>query len=145
MTIQEIREDVKHWRFTRERIINLSIGLVTILIYEFIARPIYRPYIYRNKINDFHLADTIGNSLGTVATVFVLIGLIGQGRRQHLVLIKTITISVVFYELAHPLLGKTIDPWDILATFLTGGLCFVLYKVVHPVTLGTEMNDEAKE
>lgn len=116
--------------------INLSIGFAAVLIYEFIARPLYRPYIYANNINDLHVADTIGNSLGTVATIFVLIGFIGQGRAQHLFLIKTITISVVLYEIAHPLLGKPIDFWDIIATILTGELCFALYKYIHPITPG---------
>jgi hypothetical protein len=109
----------------------VAVGLTAVGLYEFVARPIYRPYIYRNQINDFHLADTIGNSLGTIATVFVLIGLIGQGKSQHLFLIKTITLSVALYELAHPLLGKPIDPWDILATFLSGGICLLLYKAIH--------------
>jgi hypothetical protein len=131
MTLQELKADLANWRLSRERVINLSIGVVAILIYEFFARPIYRPYIYRNKINDFHLADTIGNSLGTIATIFILIGLIGRGKTQHISLIKTITVSVVLYELAHPLLGKTIDPWDILVTVLTGGLCLFLYKRIH--------------
>ncbi len=132
MTTKDLREGIHSWKFTRERIINLTIGFSAVLIYEFLARPIYRPYIYRNNINDFHLADTIGNSLGTMATIFVLIGFIGQGRTQNIFLIKTITISVALYELAHPLLGKTIDPWDILATLLTGGLCLMLYKFIHP-------------
>jgi hypothetical protein len=131
MTLHDLRAGIHNWKLTRERIINLAIGFSAVVIYEFLARPIYRPFIYKNNINDFHLADTIGNSLGTLATVFVLIGLIGQGRAQNLFLIKTITISVILYELAHPLLGKTIDPWDILATLLTGGLCLILYKWIH--------------
>jgi hypothetical protein len=132
MTIKDLTDGITGWKLTKERIINLAVGLTAVLIYEFIARPIYRPYIYRNNINDFHVADTIGNTLGTIATVFVLIGFIGKGRSQHIFLIKTITISVALYELAHPLLGKPVDPWDILATILTGGLCLMLYKVVHP-------------
>jgi hypothetical protein len=131
MTINDLKEGVYNWRLTKERKINLTIGATAILILEFLARPIYRPYIYRNHIDDFHLADTLGNSLGTVAAIFVLIGLIGQGRIQHLFLIKTITISVVLYELAHPLLGKSIDPWDIVATFVTGWLCWILYRFIH--------------
>ena len=132
MTIRDLKDGIANWRFTKERIINLAIGLSAILILEFIARPIYRPYIYRNNIYDFHLADTIGNTLGTVATIFVFLGLIGQGRSQCLFLIKTITISVIFFEIAHPLLGKPIDPWDIVATILTGGLCFIAYNYFHP-------------
>ena len=142
MTIKNLIEGIRNWKFTRERIINLTIGLSAVLIYEFLARPIYRPYIYRNKINDFHLADTIGNSLGTIATVFVLIGFLGQGRTQNIFLIKTITISVAIYELAHPLLGKAIDPWDILATLLTGGLSLILYRFIHPALDTRQPTDE---
>jgi hypothetical protein len=134
MTIHDIKEGLRNWKFTHERVINLSVGFLAVLIYEFFARPIYRPYIYSNRINDFHIADTIGNSLGTVATVFVFIGIIGKGRVQHAFLIKLITFSVVLYEVAHPLLGKPIDPWDILATVVTGFLCLGLYKLIHPPT-----------
>lgn len=133
MTINELSEGLRNWKFTRDRIVHLTIGFAAVLIYEFLARPIYRPYIYRNNINDFHVADTLGNSLGTIATVFVLIGFLGQGRTQHLFLIKTITLAVALYELAHPLLGKAIDPWDLIATVLTGGLCLLLYKLIHPI------------
>jgi RsiW-degrading membrane proteinase PrsW (M82 family) len=132
MTFDELKAGIKNWKLTRDRMLHLVIGLAAVLVYEFWARPIYRPYIYRNKINDFHSADTIGNTLGTIATVFVLIGLIGQGREQHLFLIKTITIAVALYEIAHPLLGKPMDLWDVLATLLTGGFCLILYRVLHP-------------
>jgi hypothetical protein len=132
MTIKDLKYGIVNWKLTKERIINLIVGLTAVLIYEFVARPFYRPYIYTNNINDFHVADTIGNTLGTIATIFVLIGFIGKGRSQHIFLIKTITISVALYELAHPLLGMPIDPWDILATILTGGICLILYKVIHP-------------
>lgn len=131
MTIEDLKRGVNSWRLTKERVVNLSIGLSAVLIYEFLARPIYRPYIYKNHINDFHLADTLGNSLGTMATVFVLIGFLGHGRKQNIFLINTITISVALYELAHPLLGKAIDPWDILATGITGGLCLLLYQWIN--------------
>jgi hypothetical protein len=136
MTIKDLKEGISTWKLTKERLVNLAIGAAAILIYEFVARPFYRPYIYKNNINDFHIADTIGNSLGTVATVFVLIGFIGEGRVQHLSLIKIITVSVALYEIAHPLLGKPIDPWDIVATIFTGALCLLLYKRVHPFGVG---------
>lgn len=134
MTIQDLKNGITNWKLTKERIINLAIGFAAVLIYEFIARPIYRPYIYKHHINDFHIADTIGNTLGTVAAVFVLIGFIGQGRTQHLFLIKLITFSVALYEIMHPLLGKPTDLWDIAATIITGWLCLLLYKVIHPNT-----------
>jgi len=134
MTIKELGEGIGKWGFTRERITNLIVGFSAVLVYEFLARPIYRPYVYRDRINDFHVADTIGISLGTIAAVFIFIGLIGQGRIQHIFLIRTIIISVILYEIAHPLLGKPIDFWDIIATLLSGGLCLALCELIHRVT-----------
>jgi hypothetical protein len=131
MTIRELKEEFVSWKFTRARGINLAVGFIALLIYEFFARPIYRPYIYSHQINDFHIADTLGNSLGTIATIFIFLGLIGNTRAQHDFLIKTITISLVLYEVAHPVLGKPMDPWDVLATIITGVFCWVLYRVLH--------------
>lgn len=138
MTIKDLKDGITGWRFTRERIINLTIGISAILIYEFIARPIYRPYIYRSNINDFHIADTIGNTLGTVAAIFVTVGFLGQGRTQHLFLIWNNIIGVALYEIAQPFFGKPIDPWDVVATVMTGGLSLILYKFIHPISVDKE-------
>lgn len=131
MTIRELREEFVSWKFSRARGINLAVGFIALVIYEFFARPIYRPYIYSHQINDFHIADTLGNSLGTIATIFIFLGLIGKTRSQHYFLIKTITISLVVYEVAHLMLGKPMDYWDVLATLVTGWFCFLLYRFLH--------------
>lgn len=110
--------------------INLLIGIGAVVLYE-LARAYYRPYVYSRGINDFHIADTLGNSLGTVAQVFVFISVLGQEVKQDYVLIRIVTISVVVYELAHPLLGKPTDPWDIVATVITGIFCETLHRMIH--------------
>jgi hypothetical protein len=131
MTINDFKKEISNWKFTKHKATWLTIGLIALLFYEFVARPYYRPYIYRNNINDFHLADTIGNSLGTIATIFLFLFLFGGEKKRDHFLIKTVTLSLVVYELAHPLLGKSIDPWDIAATLVTGVCCFVLHWSVH--------------
>jgi len=110
--------------------LNLLMGLSALVIYE-VARVTYRPYIYSRGIYDFHIADTLGNSLGTVATIFVFVSLFGRDRAQAYFLIRTVTISVLVYEVAHPVLGKPIDPWDILATVLAGVFCEILHRLIH--------------
>jgi hypothetical protein len=131
MTLQELRQELGNWKFTRQRIIHLSIGLGALLLYEFVGRPIYRPYIYTHNIFDFHIADTLGNSLGTLTTIFVILGLLGRERDHYKFLIVTTTLAVTCFELAHPLLGKPIDLWDIAATMISGvfsyGICLGLY------------------
>ncbi len=108
----------------------MVIGLCAVLLTE-LAREYYRPLIYANQINDFHLADTLGNSLGTVATVFVFTSLLGRTQAQDYFLLRTTTIGVFVYEVAQPLLGKPIDPWDLVATVIAGFFCEGLYRLIH--------------
>jgi hypothetical protein len=128
--MQRIKAELSNWLSSKRRIINLLIGLGAVVLYE-IARATYRPYIYSQGINDFHIADTIGNSLGTVATIFVFTSLLGRDLVQDYFMIRTVMISVAVYELAHPLLGKSIDPWDLVVTILTGVLCEILYRRIN--------------
>lgn len=115
-------------RVSRFRIISFTIGMTALLIYEFIGLPYYRPYIYSNHINDFHMADTLGNTLGTIALIFLLIALFSDEKGKGRPLIKFGTIIALLMELLHPLLGKSIDIWDILATLTTGMLCLTAFN-----------------
>lgn len=128
MTLNDFKTELKNWKFTKYKAINFAIGFSALLIYEFIGRPIYRPYIYRNKINDFHIADTLGNTFGTLPTIFFLIAILSNETQKGNYLIKLGTFSVVVFELAHPLLGKPIDIWDIIATILMGLVSLLFYN-----------------
>ena len=118
MDFNEIKSSFKRWKLTTYKLINFGIGLAGLLIYEFIGRTMYRPYIYDNDINDFHIADTLGNTFGTLPTIFFLVAILSNDATKGNFLIKLGTVSVVVFELAHPLLGKPIDGWDIIATII---------------------------
>ena len=128
MTINDFASELRSWKLTKYKTINFTIGISALLIYEFVGRPIYRPYIYNNKINDFHIADTLGNTFGTLPTIFFLIAILSNDTTKGNYLIKLATFSVVVFELAHPLLGKQIDIWDIIATVLTGFVSYLVYN-----------------
>ena len=130
MTINDFTAELKNWRLTKYKSINFAIGITALLTYEYIGRPIYRTYIYTNEINDFHVADTLGNTFGTLATLFILIALLSNGTIKGNYLIKVGTFSVCVFELISPLLGKPIDVWDILATILAGLVSYVMYNVI---------------
>lgn len=130
MTIKDFISELRSWRFTKYKAINFAIGISALLVYEFVGRPIYRPYIYANKINDFHIADTLGNTFGTLTTIFFLIVIFSSETIKGNYLIKLGTFSVVVYELAHPLLGKPIDTWDIVATILAGLFSYLIYNII---------------
>lgn len=128
MELSDFITEIKNWRLSKYKIINFAIGLIALLIYEFIGRPIYRPYIYQHKINDFHIADTLGNTFGTIPTLFFLVVLFSTEIERGQKMIKLGTISVVIFELVHPFLGKPIDIWDIVATCITG---FISYHILN--------------
>lgn len=130
MTLQDFSHELENWKLSRYKVVNFCIGLAALLIYEFLARPIYRPYIYKHQINDLHLADTIGNSLGTFAAIFVPLALLTSSKKLGNPLIKLITLTLVIYEIGQPLLGKKADFWDILATVITGLLSFWIYNAI---------------
>jgi hypothetical protein len=125
-----VRSELSNWLRSKRRIGNMIVGISAVLLYE-IARAYYRPFIYAHAINDFHVADTLGNSLGTIATVFVFTSLLGRQLAQDYFLLRTVTIGVLVYEVAHPLLGKPIDLWDIAATLIAGGVCEGIYRLLH--------------
>lgn len=128
MTIKDFKSELRHWKLTKYKMINFAVGISALLIYEFIGRPIYRPYIYHNQIDDFHIADTLGNTFGTLPTIFFLIAIFSNDTKKGNFLIKLGTLSVVVYELLHPLLGKTIDVWDIVATVFAGFMSYLIYN-----------------
>jgi hypothetical protein len=128
--MEKINKELANWAYSRRRKTNMAIGITAVLLCE-VARAYYRPFIYLNEINDFHIADTLGNSLGTVGAVFVFLSLLGHSNIRNHFLIRTTVISVLVYEVAHPLLGKPIDPWDLMATVIAGFFCEGLYRVIH--------------
>ncbi len=130
MTINDFTSELRTWKLSKYKAINFAIGISALLIYEFVGRPIYRPYIYNNKINDFHIADTLGNTFGTLPTIFFLIAILSNDTTKGNYLIKLGTFSVVIFELAHPLLGKPIDIWDIIATIMTGFVSYIIYNSI---------------
>lgn len=136
MKFESIKKAVTGWFFNKSRMLNLFIGLLAVLLYE-VARAYYRPFIYANGLNDFHIADTLGNSLGTVATVSVFTSIFGTDYASEVFIIRTVTISVFLYELAHPLLGKPTDPWDMVATIFAGILCEGTHKLIHKRSIKT--------
>lgn len=128
MTIEELKKEIHNWKFNRYKVVNLLVGATALLVYELVARPFYRPYIYSNHINDFHIADTLGNSLGTIAMIFILLFFLSHEKSKGKPVIILGIISLVIYEIAQPLLGKPIDIWDILATLATGAMCFMAFN-----------------
>ena len=85
----------------------------------------YRPFIYSNHINDWHLADTIGNIVAVPAAAFFFYAMHKSVRYTKLAILVQVFLIWCFYEFA---ISQTFDWWDILATMI---ICFVTYPILQ--------------
>jgi hypothetical protein len=113
--------------YTRKHIIAMISGLLIALSCGILSKT-YRPYIYENHINDFHLADTIPNWLAVPAVTLFLWGLSkGKIYKYNFKMgIVCSAMSIVFFEF---ILSATFDYWDLIATILSGGVTFCIYMI----------------
>ena len=113
------------------RLNNLKKGTFIIFVLAFIitelGRNFYRPYIYSHTINDYFIADTIGNSFGTVTIIFFTLTMVGKGINTDFILISTIILGLLLYEGSNYLFHYPIDINDLIATILFGLISIFIY------------------
>ena len=129
--------------FSKERIFNYSrIRMIYILaaagLYMLteLGRFVYRPYIYQHAINDLGFADVVGNLFGTIAIIFVELGITHATRKQGMRIIAFVTAGVTLYELAQSILPKGVMDWkDVIATLIAGIAAMGIFLLIwrkHP-------------
>jgi len=96
-----------------------------------LGRYVYRPYVYRNGLNDLGLADSIGNLGGICVQVFLGLAILNTTRIQSYRLATFFALGYVLYEFVQPYLPKGVFDWkDILATVVGYGVSVMLISVV---------------
>lgn len=116
----------KNNKYTALNKITFVIAITAYSITE-LGRSFYRPYIYENKINDYFIADTIGNSFGTITAIFMILTLSGKGTNKDWYIVIMLIAGLLFYELLN-LTGKTaIDINDMIATVVFGALSSIVF------------------
>ena len=116
----------KKKEYTSLKKATLFICIIAFFLTE-TARNFYRPYIYKKEIFDYYISDTIGNSLGTVTAVFMILTLVGKGHRQDWKIIVIVILGLIGYELLNIVSSHPFDFKDVLATIIFGGMSFALY------------------
>ena len=112
--------------YTTLKKITLTIGVSAFFLTE-MARSFYRPYIYANDINDWVVADTIGNSLGTVAAIFMILTMSGRGTSWDWRLVAMVIAGLIGYEMLNLLGDHPFDVNDVVATIVFGSISIVIY------------------
>ena len=108
---------VMRMKFILSGILIAAIGLV--------LSHTYRPYVYENHINDFHLADVIGSVVCGPAAVLCAYGI------DNRYLIKQYTIGTAIVYITYEFLGLfhihgTFDIYDIIAIIISS---LVFYRL----------------
>jgi hypothetical protein len=127
--------------FSRNRVFRLGpirgVYFVTFAVFFIlteIGREIYRPYAYRNGINDFGFADVIGNLLGTVAVIFFCLGVNHANGVQSIRITAFVTVGITIYELLQAVLPRGVLDWkDVVSTPIAGLFSLMLVLVIWRV------------
>jgi len=112
------------------RVVYLVIAVLFFFLTE-IGRNIYRPYIYTNNIDDYGIADSIGNSGGIIVQIFFTLAILNSPRKKVLRVIGFIVIGYIVYEILQPYLPRGVFDWkDIYGTIIGGVLSlFILFFI----------------
>jgi len=115
------------------RIIYLIITALAFFITE-AGRYIYRPFIYRNEINDYGIADSIGNSGGIIVQIFFMLAILNSPGEKVFRVIGFVTVGYVVYEIIQPYLPKGVFDWkDIYGTVIGGIVAFIIILLIRKI------------
>lgn len=93
----------------------------------------YRPYVYSNNINDFGFADTIGSLVSVIAICCLFWSFksySNKQKNQH-ILLAVLIYGVVWEPMGLLGIYGTFDWKDIIATFISGGITFLLKEFIE--------------
>lgn len=117
--------------FDKLRLIYLISFLLSFLLTE-AGRYIYRPYIYENHINDFGIADAMGNLGGIIVQIFFGMIIFNPLYKKAIRLVLFFALGYILYEIIQPYLPKgTFDWLDIYGTLLGALLAILILTVIH--------------
>lgn len=99
-----------------------------------VGRYVYRPYVYENNINDFGIADSMGNLGGIVVQIFFGLAIFNSSEIKGYRLVAFLVVGYIVYEFLQLILPKGVFDWkDIIGTFLGGIIGLVLFVLLHRV------------
>ena len=94
------------------------------------GRYVYRPYIYENGINDFGIADSMGNLGGIVVQIFFSLAILNSHGLPAFLSEKSLMAGYILYEFLQPYLPKGVFDWKDIYGTIIGGLVSVTVVLI---------------
>ena len=96
------------------------------------GRFVYRPYIYENNINDFGLADSVGNWGGIIVQVFFMLAIFNSPFRKFINLLLFIVVGYILYEALQTVLPRGVFDWkDVYGSIIGGFISLIIFYLYH--------------
>jgi hypothetical protein len=112
------------------RIVYLLVAISWFFITE-IGRFVYRPFIYSNGINDYGIADSVGNFGGIIVQIFVMLAFFNSPRKKAFRVILFLVAGYIAYEIVQPFLPRGVFDWlDIYGTLIGGVIATIIYYFI---------------
>ena len=115
----------------RKRIIYLVITILFFILTE-VGRKIYRPYIYSNKLEDFGIADSIGNLGGIFVQIYFSLAILNSPKKKGFNVIGFIVVGYIVYEIIQPYLPRGVFDWkDVYGTIIGGVISTLILIAIN--------------
>ena len=111
------------------RLLYATTAVVALLLTE-AGRFVYRPYIYGNGINDFGIADSMGNLGGIVVQIFFSLALLNSQKKKAYNVVGFLVAGYILYEIAQPYLPKGVFDWNDIYGTIIGGFVSVMFLLL---------------
>lgn len=112
------------------RIIFLIIAIGAYIITEF-GRYIYRPFVNSNRIQDYGLADSIGNLGGIIVQIFLVCAVVNPNKIQSYRWAAFLSLGYIVYEFLQPYFPKGVFDWnDIYGTLIGLIISIILLCII---------------
>lgn len=110
----------------------LIITIVTLVSGQLLTQ-LYRPYVYKNKINDFGFADTIGSLVSVIGFCFFVWSFKNYSDRDKnkQIILATIIYTVLWESLGILGIHGTFDWKDIAAGIISGAITYGLKSYIE--------------
>jgi len=111
------------------RLLYAATGVVAFFLTE-VGRYVYRPFIYETGMDDFGIADSMGNLGGIAVQIFLSLAILNSQKKKAFNVIGFLVVGYILYEIVQPYLPKGVFDWKDIYGTIIGGFVSALFLLL---------------